>query len=402
MLLIDRSAVQADPLWSLRAKYTDDPRPGKLDLILGVYRDDQGICPVMRSVLAAELRLAERSASKEYRDLSGSADFARLLGELTLGPALAERATAVQTVAGTGALRILAELLATTGRGRTVLLGTPAYVNHEPILRAAGLDVRTYPLVSADGTLDVTAMLDAVRQADTGDVLLVQGCCHNPTGLSLPEPAWDELADALCATGVVPFVDQAYYGLGDGLDADLAGMRRLLQRVPEAVVAVSGSKAFGLYSERVGCAFVLAKTAADGGAARALLEGIARASYSQPPSHGADLVAEVLGSPDLRPVWREELESMRRRLGRLRSGLVASVLEHIDTPALRSVGDQRGMFLRLPLDAAQMRELHERWGVYGIPSGRINLAGIPEACVAETGAAIAAVYAQAVRTASLG
>ncbi|MDQ4502528.1 aminotransferase class I/II-fold pyridoxal phosphate-dependent enzyme [Sinomonas sp. ASV322] len=396
MLLIDLPAVEADPLWALREVYDADPRPGKLDLILGVYRDDDGVCPVMGAVRAAELRLARGTAanpgpaSKEYRGLGGSEVFTRLLGDLVLGPDLAARAVGIQSVAGTGALRMLSELIAVTGPGRTVLVGTPAYVNHVPILTAAGLAVRTYPLVGGDGTLDVAATLDAIRHARPGDVLLLQGCCHNPTGLSLPADAWGDLAVALAAAGVVPFIDQAYYGLGDGLDADLAGMRRLLANVPEAVVAVSCSKAFGLYSERVGAAYVFARTPGEGAAARTLLEGIARSSYSQPPGHGADVVAEVLGSPVLRSAWRDELESMRLRLARLRAGLVASV----DSPAWRAMGGQRGMFLRLPLDAAQMAVLRDRAAVYGIPSGRINLAGIPESRVAEVGAAIGSVHAE--------
>ncbi|WP_307781446.1 aromatic amino acid transaminase [Arthrobacter sp. 31Y] len=392
VIIQDHPQIKTDPLWALRGAYALDPRPEKVDLILGVYRDDQGVCPVMRAVRSAEERLVRRSASKEYRGLSGNLEFNKLLGDLVFGPELSERAVAVQSVAGTGALRILAELLSATGQNRTVLLGTPSYVNHEPIMRAAGMQVSTFPMLTPDGTLDLSPMFDAVRSAGRGDVLLIQGCCHNPTGLSLPDHAWEELAGVLNATGVIPFIDQAYYGLGDGLEADVRNMRRLLAAVPKAVVAVSGSKAFGMYSERVGCAYVYTDNPAEGTASRILLEGIARSSYSQPPSHGADVVAELLGSPSLNADWRRELESMRLRLTELRINLVSSILDYADTPALRALIDQRGMFLRLPLSVEKMEWLQQQRGVYGIPTGRINLAGLSSSQTRSTGQAIAEAY----------
>ncbi|MEU4163700.1 aminotransferase class I/II-fold pyridoxal phosphate-dependent enzyme [Actinoplanes sp. NPDC026670] len=355
-----------DPLWQLTADCAADARPDRLDLLVGVYRDDSGEAPVMAAVRAAELRLADRSRSKAYVGPAGNTRFRHEMTRLLLAdPVLAARTDGVQAVAGTGALRLLAELLTATGPDRTVLLGTPAYVNHPAILAAAGLRTRTYP-VTADGA----AMLAAVHAAQPGDVLLLQGCCHNPTGLGLPLGLWDELAAALARRGVTPFIDQAYFGLGDGLDEDLAGMRRLLRVVPEAFVAVSASKAWGLYSERTGCALVLSADAGRRQQARTMLETIARIAYSQPPAHGAAIVEEILTDPILTACWRDELEAMRRRLGRLRDGLAAGT-------GFAGLGRQRGMFLTLPLDAAAMLRLRQIHGVYGLPSGRINLAGIP-------------------------
>ncbi|WP_433832088.1 aminotransferase class I/II-fold pyridoxal phosphate-dependent enzyme [Actinoplanes sp. CA-015351] len=362
--------LTADPLWQLTAACADDMRPERLDLIVGVYRDDSGASPVMRAVRAAELRLAQRSPSKAYAGPSGNPRFAALLTDLLLaGADLSSRTVAVQSVAGTGALRLLAELLATTGPDRTVHLGTPSYVNHAGILAAAGLRVATHP---------VQDMLAAVETARPGDALVIQGCCHNPSGFSMPIRQWDLLSAALVRRGVVPFIDQAYFGLGDGLDADLAGMRRLLRAVPFGVVAVSGSKAWGLYSERVGAALVVGELPG----ARGLLEGIARTSYSQPPAHGAMIVEEILGDPELTACWRSELEAMRRRLGRLRTGLASRLG---DMPGLP---EQRGMFLSLPLTAGAMERLRVEHGIYGLPSGRINLAGLPESRIPEVADAI--------------
>jgi aspartate aminotransferase len=366
--------LTADPLWELTAACGRDERPGRLDLIVGVYRDDEGASPVMRAVRAAEDRLTQRSTSKVYVGPSGNPLFAARLTELILGEAaLVDRTVAVQTVAGTGALRLLAELIAQTGPDRTVHLGVPAYVNHHGILRAVGLRVATHP---------VSDILAAASVARPGDVLMIQGCCHNPTGLQMPPEVWDELGRVLYRRGVIPLIDQAYFGLGDGLDEDLDGMRRLLRVVPSAYVAVSGSKAWGLYSDRVGAALVIG-TSPDRD--RTLLENTARVSYSQPPDHGAKIVELILSDPELTACWRAELESMRRRLGRLRSSLAAAL------PHLPGLTEQRGMFLTLPVSELAMERLRVEHGIYGLPAGRINLAGLLSARIPEVAAAIRAV-----------
>ncbi|MDI6102345.1 aminotransferase class I/II-fold pyridoxal phosphate-dependent enzyme [Actinoplanes sp. NEAU-A12] len=380
-MLLTLDPPSADPLWQLTADCARDVRPQRLDLIVGVYRDDTGVSPVMQAVRTAELRLAERSGSKAYVGPAGCERFTRSTAALLLAdPALEARTEGVQTVAGTGALRLLAELLAATGPDRTVHLGTPAYVNHPAILAAAGLRTVTHPV-----TPDGSAMLAAVRTARPGDVLLIQGCCHNPTGLSMSAALWDELASVMARRGVVPFIDQAYFGLGDGLDEDLDGMRRLLRAVPDAVVAVSASKAWGLYSERTGCALILSDDAAQRRHAATLLENIARASYSQPPAHGAAIVAEILTDPALTACWRGELESMRLRLGVLRDGLARLT-------GFAGLGEQRGMFLKLPLGPAAMLRLRSEHAVYGLPSGRINLAGIPAGRVGAVARALRAAH----------
>ncbi|MDF0532343.1 aromatic amino acid transaminase [Tsukamurella sp. 8F] len=386
-------SLQLDPLWRLSEAWAADTRPDPLNLVIGVYRDEQGVCPVQRAVSIAEARLAERAPSKEYTSPAGNLEFNAGICDLILGdPALIGRATSIQAVGGTGALRLISDLLAVTGPGRTVHLGTPAYVNHPAVLRAAGLRVSEYPL-EQDGRLDAAAALDVARTAAPGDVLLLQGCCHNPTGLGMPLETWIELAHIMAERGVVPFIDQAYFGLGDGVDEDLEGMRAMLEIVPEAAIAVSASKAWGLYSERTGCAIVLSSNPARGEYVRGVLEVVARAAYSQAPSHGARVVAEILGDETLRADWRVELEEMRQRLTLLRAELVAELLATTTVPALPQLGQQRGMFLRLPLDADQMERLRIDHAIYGVPSGRINLAGLTSDRIPRVAAAIGEVVA---------
>lgn len=396
-MLLTTPSLHLDPLWRLNSDCAADLRPERLNLVLGVYRDEYGICSVQRSVQMAEARLAALAVPKEYTSPAGNLPFNAAITDLILGDSsVIARATSVQAVGGTGALRLLAELLATTGPQRTVYLGTPAYVNHPGLLRAAGLHVQEYP-IAQNGRLDADAVLDAARSASVGDVLLLQGSCHNPTGLSMPLPVWDELAHVMAARGVVPFIDHAYFGLGDGVEEDLEGMRRMLRIVPEALIAVSASKAWGIYNERTGCAIAVTSSPERGEYVRGVLEVIARAAYSQAPSHGARVVVEVLNDAVLRADWRVELEEMRLRLTGLRNALVDELTAVSSNPAFAALRDQRGLFLRLPLTPEQMECLRRQYAAYGIPSGRINLAGIPAAAVARLAVSVAAVVDGAIR-----
>ncbi|MEU6310813.1 aromatic amino acid transaminase [Streptomyces sp. NPDC047014] len=367
-----------DPLWDLTYEFGGDERPERLNLVLGVYRDQTGTTPVMAAVREAELRLAERSESKEYRGLSGNAAFNRSLLRLVLGPeGPSERAAAVQTVAGSGALRLLADLIHRTRPGATVWISDPAYVNHRPIFEAAGLDVRTYGWRDADGGFDTEGVLGALEGARRDDVVLLQGCCHNPTGVDPLLDDWEALAASAERNGWVPFVDLAYHGLGDGLEADLLPTRMLAARVPEMLIAVSCSKNFGLYSDRVGCAIVL------GGSARAVqhaetaLQNAARTLYSMPPEHGAAVVTTILEDEGLRASWRAELDVMRGRIQSNRADLTAHLSALGRTAQARALARQQGMFSMLPLSSPQMLRLRRQYAIYGTTSGRINIAGIP-------------------------
>lgn len=367
-----------DPLWDLTYEFGTDERPERLNLVLGVYRDATGSTPVMAAVRAAEIRLAERSESKEYRGLSGNAAFNRALLGMVLGTGgPADRAAAVQTVAGSGALRLLADLICRTRPGATVWISDPAYVNHRPILEAAGLNVRTYAWRDAAGDFDADGALRDLAGAQRDDVVLLQGCCHNPTGADPSRQAWEALAELAGRAGWVPFVDLAYHGLGDGLEADLWATRMLAERVPEMLIAVSCSKNFGLYSDRTGCAIVLGASAQAVRHAETALQNAARTLYSMPPEHGAAVVTTILEDEGLRSAWRTELEVMRGRITANRTELTAhlDVLGHGALAA--SLARQKGMFSMLPLTSPQMLRLRRQFAVYGTTSGRINIAGIP-------------------------
>ncbi|WP_030300090.1 aromatic amino acid transaminase [Streptomyces katrae] len=367
-----------DPLWDLTEAYGADARPERLNLVLGVYRDQTGGTPVMAAVREAEIRLAEHSASKEYRGLSGNAGFNRAMLSLVLGPGgAAERAVAVQTVAGSGALRLLADLICRTRPGTTVWISDPAYVNHRPILEAAGLTVRTYGWVDAEGRFDTAGMLRDLGEARRDDVVLLQGCCHNPTGVDPSAQDWEAVAGLAARAGWVPFVDLAYHGLGDGLEADLAATRLLAERVPEMLVAISCSKNFGLYSDRTGCAVVLGTSHQSLRHVETALQNAARTLYSMPPEHGAAVVTAILEDEGLRALWRAELDGMRTRIEDNRKGLT-SELTALGWGAQADVlARQKGMFSMLPLTPRQMLRLRSGFAIYGTTAGRINIAGIP-------------------------
>ncbi|MFG2876516.1 aromatic amino acid transaminase [Streptomyces sp. NPDC048337] len=376
-----------DPLWDLTAEFAADERPERLNLVLGVYRDAAGRTPVMAAVREAEIRLAERSASKEYRGLSGNAAFNRALLGTVLGAGAAEgspwseapvdRAAAVQTVAGSGALRLLADLICRTRPGTTVWVSDPAYVNHRPILEAAGLRVRPFGWLDADGAFDAAGVLRELSGARRDDVVLLQGCCHNPTGVDPSPEDWAALAELAVRDGWVPFVDLAYHGLGGGLEADLAPTRMLAARVPEMLIAVSCSKNFGLYSDRTGCAIVLGASGRAVRHAETTLQNAARTLYSMPPEHGAAVVTAILEDERLHALWRAELEVMRGRIAANRTDLTAHLSALGCEAQARVLARQQGMFSMLPLSPEQMLRLRRQFAIYGTTSGRINIAGIP-------------------------
>ncbi|MDO5053233.1 MAG: aminotransferase class I/II-fold pyridoxal phosphate-dependent enzyme [Pseudoclavibacter sp.] len=387
-------ALSLDPIWVVTEMFERDQRPEALNLIIGVYRDETGATPIMRVVHEGERRLLERDTTKAYLGPSGHDGFNGLMQELVLGAGpVAERATTIHAVGGTGAIRLLADFLAHIDPKRRVLLGTPAYGNHEPIFRAAGLTVEPHRHVDEDGRIDMAAILAAVRGARRGDVLLVQGSCHNPTGTSMTPEQWELLTDALSETGVVPFVDHAYFGLGDGLEEDLAGMRAMLARVPDAVVATSGSKAFGLYNERVGAAIVVTDPA-NAPAVRVTLETLARTRYAEASYHGAAVVAEILRAPGPPGRGRPALDGLRRRLAGLRADLLARLVAGDATGRFAALAEQRGMFLRLPIGERGMGMLREGHAIYGLDNGRINLAGMRAEDAPRVAAAILAVDAK--------
>jgi aromatic-amino-acid transaminase len=362
-----------DPLLALIGLFNGDPRSRKLDLGVGTYRDEQGNTPIMGVVKSAERILIRDQRTKAYLGPQGDQHFVDLVAPIAFGASVADPARLVgaQTPGGGGALRLGADLIAKARPGATVWLGLPTWPNHHPIFTAAGLAIAEYRYFEpAAQSVCFEDMLAALSRAQTGDVVLLHGCCHNPTGADLDESQWNRVADLLVERGLVPFIDLAYQGLGRGLDADAYGTRRIISRVGEALVAYSCDKNFGLYRERTGALFVLARDPAMAAVARGNMLALARVNWSMPPDHGAAVVRIVLESQELARTWRQELEVMCRRIGGIREALAAT------DPRLAFLSRQRGMFSQLSISRAATARLRDDHGIYMAGSGRINLAGL--------------------------
>lgn len=380
----------SDSLLALIKAFAADPRPGKIDLGVGVYRDEEGRTPVMAAVKAAETILLREQDSKSYLGPEGDVAFVERLAPIVLGAeqAASPRLAGIQTPGGSGALRLGAELVAAARPGARVWLGMPSWPNHAPVLKAGGLVVTSYEAVDLAGqTLLFEAMIAALSQAAAGDVVLLHGCCHNPTGIDPDAAQWRVLADLVARRGLVPFVDLAYQGLGRGLEEDAEGLRTVLAAADEALVAYSCDKNFGLYRDRTGALYVLARDARAAGAVASNLKALSRVNWSMPPDHGAAAVRLVLERDDLAAQWRGELAAMAERIRAVRTALAAR------EPRLAFVAAQNGLFSNLAIDRSGIEALRARHGVYMAGSGRINLAGLRLAEVDRLVAALDAVGA---------
>jgi aromatic-amino-acid transaminase len=363
----------ADALLGLIGLYRADTRPDKIDLGVGVFRDEAGATPVMRAVKAAEARLLAEQTTKTYLGPEGDAVYTDLLAHVVFGEHLAasDRLTGMQTPGGTGALRLGAELVRRARPGATVWIGQPTWPNHAPIFDEAGLAVRTHRFFDpCTGGVDFDRMITDLAAARAGDVLLLHGCCHNPTGASFTAAQWEAIAGLCITRGLIPFIDLAYQGLGDGLDQDAAATRMLLERLPDALVAYSCDKNFGLYRERVGALWGLGESAAVADLMHSNMLSLARSLWSMPPDHGAAIVRVILQSPALRADWAAELDAMRERINALRAALAGA------HPALAPIATQRGMFAMLPIAPRAVTALRDDHGIYMAGNGRINIAGL--------------------------
>lgn len=376
----------ADPLLKLIGLYAADPRPSKIDLGVGVFRDADGHTPVLRAVKQAEERLVATQASKAYLGPEGDLGFVSALGEAVLGSAFDRHWRGVQTPGGTGALRLAAELLARAGVTR-IWVATPSWANHTAIFRQAGiLPVPVEAYAVAEQRFDADAWIAALAEAKPGDAVLLQGCCHNPMGIDPDAAQWQAIADIIAERDLLPLVDLAYQGLGDGWDADAAGARAVLAQARYGLLAYSCDKNFALYRERVGALWATAPDAQRGAVVQSNLLALARANWSMPPDHGAAVVRIILEDAALRTLWREELDAARERLQALRHELAAA--GRIGTVDLAAVAGGKGMFATLPLDPDAIEFLRREHGVYMAGSGRINLAGFDATGVARFGAAL--------------
>lgn len=364
----------ADPLLAIIGMFAADDRESKIDLGVGVYKDPAGITPVMASVKAAERQLLEEQTSKSYVGLVGDVEYVALMQRLAFGAAgvqRQDRTVGLQTTGGSAALRLGADLIHASRPDATVWLGDPSWDNHAPILDAVGCPTVHYEYFNvAQQTLQFDTMMDALGRAKAGDVVLLQGCCHNPTGSDLSTKQWLAVADLCCAQGLIPFIDVAYQGLGVGLEQDLEGVNLLLEQVPEALVTLSCSKNFGLYRERTGALYVQCESAAHKAAAASNLLAIARTSYSMPPDHGASIVRTILQNEELTQQWQRELSEMQQRIAATRAQLVTALGQQHSY-----LVEQKGMFSTLALTPEAILGLREEHAIYMAGSGRINVAG---------------------------
>ncbi len=392
-MLSNLTPTAPDKIIELIAMFKADTRPDKIDLGVGVYKDATGNTPVMRAVKAAEQKLHDSQTTKTYLGLLGDLTFIDAMRELVFGPGLSpSRVAGAQTPGGTGAIHLLLEMVRIADPHATVWISDPTWPNHPAILKHLGLPFRTYRYFNeATGDFDRDGMLADLAKVDAGDVVLLHGCCHNPTGANLTLGDWQTLTDLLIAKGATPLIDLAYQGFGDGLEADVAGLRHMAGTVPEMLVAASCSKNFGVYRDRVGVAMVVASDDATAALARGTLTSLNRLNYSFPPDHGAAIVGMILTDPWLRGDWLAELESMRLNMLSLRQGLADELRKATNSDRFDFITRHRGMFSRLGISQEAVLKLRAEHGIYMVSDSRINVAGLPADGLERLARAIAAV-----------
>jgi len=372
--LADLPPVESDSLLALIALCDADPRPEKIDVGVGVYRDGEGNTPILQVIKKAERHLLETQKSKSYLGSAGDKRFTELLRPILLGEhASDERIVGVQTPGGCGALRLGFELIATINRSARVLVGTPTWPNHPPIIRSVGLEVSEYPYYErGQAVIRFDDMLDALASGEPGDVALLHGCCHNPTGADLDREQWAKVTQVVADRGLIPLVDIAYQGFGRGLDEDAAGLRGILAACDEVIVAQSCDKNFSVYRDRVGSLFLKTGSVEASKRAMAHVYQRAREMWSMPPDHGAAAVHIVLEDEQLRAQWHVELDAMRNRINAVRQRIASA------HPRLAFIGGQYGMFSMLPLSKEQVLRLRENYAIYMADSGRFNVVGMSD------------------------
>jgi aspartate/tyrosine/aromatic aminotransferase len=386
-----------DQIMALGALFRADPRQGRIDLGIGVYRDAAGRTPVMAAVREAERRIWEGETTKSYTALAGDAAFNDAIVDLVLGEGLARsgRVSVAATPGGTGAIRQAADLIARARPGATVWLPDPTWPNHPAVLAPAGLRVAPYRYYdAATGGVDLGGMLADLGQAGPGDVIVLHGACHNPTGADLAPEGWAAVADLCAAQGAVPLIDLAYMGFGAGLGADAAGTRTLAQALPEVLVAVSCSKNFGIYRERTGALIALTPEGARRAAMQGTLTALNRTAYSFPPDHGARIVATILADPGLRALWEGELDAIRTGMIANRAALAAELVRLGGGARFDRIAHQRGMFSLLPVAPGAVARLRADHAIYLVGNGRMNVAGLTPANVPAVARAIIAAMAE--------
>jgi len=375
--------LPTDPILGLMAAFKQDTNPKKIDLGVGVYKDEQGNTPVLKAVKKAEAFRLENETSKSYIGLAGNLDYCQKMENLLLGehPALlANRVRTAQAPGGTGALRVAAEFIKRCNKDATVWVTTPTWANHISLFEAAGLTVKEYPYYDYENKdLLFDDMINTLKQVPKGDVVLFHACCHNPSGMDLNAEQWSTVADLAVEVGFTPLVDIAYQGFGSSLEEDAAGLRKLAAAVDELIICSSCSKNFGLYRERIGACSIIAKDAATADISNSVLLSVVRSIYSMPPAHGADIVSTILGSTELTQMWHDELDEMRNRINGLRTLIKESLAAKGIEQDFSFIDRQNGMFSFLGINKEQIERLQKEYSIYIVGSSRVNVAGISDA-----------------------
>lgn len=370
------SEIPADPIMAIMEQFRNDTRDNKIDLGPGVFKNDQGNTTVMKAVKMAEASLIENQKTKSYVSVRGNSPFLEKLRLLALGDvdAKSDNIASMQTSGGTGALSLAAMLIKASSPQSKILVGTPTWANHKAIFEGAGLELKTHRYYDEKSKqVDIDAITSAIQSANAGDVILLHACCHNPTGANLTLDQWRSITELCNQQGVIPFVDMAYQGFGLGLEEDRLGVSHVIRNTDKAIVAVSCSKNFGLYRERVGGLFVFDEKKQHVKPIQDTLLSFARRTYSMPAGHGAEIVNIILGNETYKSIWQEELEEMRNRVQQTRRDIVKAMNNNPDYLFLQ---EQLGMFSLLPLTPEQVTVLKNDHAIYMPASARINIAGL--------------------------
>lgn len=374
-------ALPPDPILGLTAKFKTDANPNKIDLGMGVYKDGVGNTPIMKAVKQAEKIILQSQDSKTYVGPNGAADYNETIAKLILGQdlfqSLGKRRVTVQTPGGCGGLRLAAEFIGKANAEATVWVSDPTWANHKPLIGSAGLKFKSYPYYDHEShSVKFIDMLKILQQVPQGDLVLLHGCCHNPSGADLSPEQWEAVRDVALQQGFNVFIDLAYQGMGTGLEEDVHGVRLLAESLPELIIVSSCSKNFGLYRERTGAVTLVCDSDESCATASTVLTAAARANYSMPPDHGAAIVQLIMNTPELRSSWEEELKEIRDRINKLRSQFVQKLKDAEIARDFGFIENEKGMFSFLGVDTGQIKTLIENYSIYLVNSSRINVASI--------------------------
>jgi aspartate aminotransferase len=389
-------ALPADPILGLMASYRADSNPKKIDLGIGVYKNEAGDTPVMTAVKKAEGMILDSQTTKSYVGPTGDAGYNAIVAELLLGKSLndslGKRRVTVQSPGGCGGLRLAAEFIKSANPDATVWVSNPTWANHVPLLGSAGLKIAEYPYYNYDShSVKFDAMIECLSKIDSGDIVLLHGCCHNPCGADLNQEQWQQVRDVALKQGFTVFIDLAYQGLGDGLEEDVYGTRLLAESLPELIVVSSCSKNFGLYRERTGAMTLICDSDTAAAVAITQIAGAARAMYSMPPDHGAATVQLILSNDALRTEWDAELTEMRDRINGLRAQFVKQIQSIGIEQDFSFIEREKGMFSFLGVNVDQVQTLVNDYSIYLVNSSRINVAGINDSNIEYLSNSLAAV-----------